>query len=355
MTAVESVWVIGDAGEGRGLGNAVVEALTPAEMLRRAWGGNIRVMLFASHEVSKEEISILHRCGASRVTILHHHDMAASADDVRVAAMDAALAIGRPRVLLVASPHRYTWAVRLATRRRRPIITGCLELVPSGVGVRVRREVCGGAAHMSVEVSLVDDCSPGVFVLEPDSWSLPTPITGRDGREFADTVEVIEIEASPGPPGVEVLGRVSPIGDDLSLDDAELILAGGAGLGSRAGFDELRDAARALGAAVGATRVAVDQGWARAEEQIGLTGHRVTPRVYLAFGVSGAREHLTGLPGIQNLVAINTDRSAPIAGVSRLFAVADARDIVKALRAEADKRALSALGAAKDSGSDRRR
>lgn len=117
----------------------------------------------------------------------------------------------------------------------------------------------------------------------------------------------------------------------VNLKSAKIIVAGGAGMGSRENFDMLRQLAALLGAEIGATRAAVDAGFIGHEHQIGQTGITVRPKLYIACGISGAVQHLAGMDGSQKIVAINTDPQAPIFGIAHYGIVGDVRDVVPML------------------------
>lgn len=112
--------------------------------------------------------------------------------------------------------------------------------------------------------------------------------------------------------------------EERSVTGSAIVLAGGRGLGGAEGFRLLFRLANLLGAAVGATRVAVDQGWVPRDRQIGQSGHNVAPDVYVAFGISGASQHLTGIKHARMIVAVNTDPGAPIFRLAHVRVVADA-------------------------------
>jgi electron transfer flavoprotein alpha subunit len=116
----------------------------------------------------------------------------------------------------------------------------------------------------------------------------------------------------------------------VDLRDAERIVAGGRGVGPE-GFRRLEILADLLGAAVGGSRVAVDLGWIPWERQIGQSGRAVTPELYLAFGISGASQHMAGIERARTVVAVNQDRTAPLLGRAQLAAVADWHPVVEAL------------------------
>ncbi|MBI2461026.1 MAG: electron transfer flavoprotein subunit alpha/FixB family protein [Candidatus Rokubacteria bacterium] len=117
----------------------------------------------------------------------------------------------------------------------------------------------------------------------------------------------------------------------MDLREAERIVAGGRGIAGPEGIALLQELADLLGAALGASRVAVDLGWLPWERQIGQSGRSVAPRLYLACGISGASQHLAGIRGAGTIIAVNTDRSAPIFSVAHLGVVGDWREVVTAL------------------------
>jgi electron transfer flavoprotein alpha subunit len=115
------------------------------------------------------------------------------------------------------------------------------------------------------------------------------------------------------------------------LREAERIVAGGRGVGGSEGFAAVQDLADALHASVGASRVAVDLGWVPYERQVGQTGRTVTPQLYVAAGISGATHHLLGMRGSEKIVAVNTDRRAPIFSVAHFGVVGNLHELLPAL------------------------
>ena len=139
--------------------------------------------------------------------------------------------------------------------------------------------------------------------------------TSRSGE-----VKTMSVDAS----GVaRVVAREQVKAEGLRLEDAKLVVSGGRGLGSAEAFETLVQLAGILGGAVGASRAVVDMGWVPISYQVGLTGKVVAPDLYIAIGISGASQHLAGITGAKNVVAINRDKDADIFKVCRFGAVSD--------------------------------
>jgi electron transfer flavoprotein alpha subunit len=117
----------------------------------------------------------------------------------------------------------------------------------------------------------------------------------------------------------------------LPIQEAEVIVAGGKGMKNSKNFAKLSELAELLGGTVGASRMAVDLGWAPYSAQVGLSGKSVTPRLYIAFGISGAVQHIAGMSGAETVIAVNTDPEAPIFRVADLSIQGDAMEILNGL------------------------
>ncbi len=129
----------------------------------------------------------------------------------------------------------------------------------------------------------------------------------------------------------------------VNLEEADIIVAGGRGLGGPEGFGLLRELAEVLGGEVGATRAAVDAGWITHEHQIGQTGHTVRPKLYIAAGISGAVQHTVGMQGSDVIIAVNKDSQAPIFQIAHYALAGDLFQIIPALTREFAKRRGAAL------------
>ena len=147
----------------------------------------------------------------------------------------------------------------------------------------------------------------------------------------AAAVEDVNVEFAPHSLKATMVQRGEQRGADVNIEDADILIAGGRGLGKAEGFEALEELAGALGGAVAATRAVVDAGWYPYAAQIGQTGKTVAPKLYLAAGISGAIQHKVGMQSSENIVAINKDSNAPIFEFSDLGIVGDLNKIVPKL------------------------
>jgi electron transfer flavoprotein alpha subunit len=239
-------------------------------------------------------------------------------------------------VLLPASPDGRDLAPRLAAVLGRPLLAGAVE-----VGVeRVSIATWGGRVIDDIAVT-----GPVVVTLQPGVRGVEHPEPGGGAAPEPPTVEDLHLELPAGPVDATLLEVLPPDVATMDLAEAPRILGGGAGLGGADDFVLLTAVAVALGASMGATRVVTDAGWVGHERQIGTTGVVVDPRLYVAFGISGAVQHTSGLGDPQHVVSVNLDPHCPMMTLADLAVVADASAVLRAL---ADQLGLSAGSSSSD-------
>ena len=179
-----------------------------------------------------------------------------------------------------------------------------------------------------------------------NTWDDPQMVTVREGVMKLDepdfgrkgTVTPVEVKLTDAETVIKVLERVRA-DKEVDLKGAQIIVAGGYGVGSKANFKLIYDLAEALGGEVGASRAAVDAGWIDHDHQVGQTGGTVRPRLYIACGISGSIQHCAGMSESKKIIAINTDPGAPIFSVAHYAIVGDLNTVIpqmiKAFKAKA--------------------
>lgn len=222
-------------------------------------------------------------------------------------------------VLLPASNDGRDLAPRLAACLDRLTVAGAIEVT----GERALVSRAGGTALFAIELS-----GPFVATLQPGARG----VGERTSAAVREAIEVPAFAAFASSTDAEVLDVLPAEAATMDLADAPFIVSAGAGLGSPEAFADLVSVAAGLDASVGATRVVTDAGWTGHDRQIGTTGVVVDPDVYVAFGVSGAVQHTSGLGMPEHVISVNTDPHCPMMSWADLAIVADAPAVVAALR-----------------------
>jgi electron transfer flavoprotein alpha subunit len=213
---------------------------------------------------------------------------------------------------------------RLAARAGLPLAANCVSAAP-GDPVTLTRSRWGGSlleeAHLHSPRPLIT-VAPHAVAAEPG----PAPAEVDVKPLFArlDSRDLL----------VRVSAHVAPQAGGVSLAEAKVIVSGGRGVGSKEGFGIIEELAGLLGAAVGCSRAVTSAGWRPHSDQVGQTGTKVAPEVYIACGISGATQHMAGLKGAKRILAINSDLQAPLMLNADYTVVGDLKEIVPAISAE---------------------
>ncbi|ACO46191.1 electron transfer flavoprotein subunit alpha/FixB family protein [Deinococcus deserti] len=218
------------------------------------------------------------------------------------------------------------YAPRVAVKLDAPYLEDAIRLTSSGSALQAQRYTYLARVTETVEAE-----GPVIVVtVKPGSFA-PAQAAGTAGEQY-------DVELTLPTPRVEVTGKSVEKTSRVALTEADVIVTGGRGVGSPENFSAyVEGLADAIGAGVGATRAVVDAGWRPYAEQVGQTGKTVQPGAYIALGVSGAVQHLSGMGKSKHIIAINKDAEAPIFKVADYGIVGDVNQIVPALIAEARK------------------
>ena len=243
--------------------------------------------------------------------------------DVCVAALAQYCERHPPKLVLVPQTFEARLvAPRLAARAGAAVVMNALDLVVENGTVQLTASAYGGDTRVTYELTGADACVVGVLAdmllaeapaggtSKPETRQVPVDLGGVRER-----VKVVQKARCEGP----------------RLEEAEIIVSGGVGLGTKENFQLIQDLAGALGGLAGASRPAVENGWVDSSRQVGLTGKITRPVLYLAAGISGASQHMVGCAAAKTIVAINTNPDAPIFRYARYGIVGDAMEILPAI------------------------
>jgi electron transfer flavoprotein alpha subunit len=314
--ATDKVWVVAESSGGTPT-SLTLELLTKARSMASvveavAWGGDVA-----------STAGELGNHGATKVYDLG--DLGDALPGGRVAAAIAAQieAGNAPDVILIGTTYDgRDIAGRLSAKIDRPVLTNLVDLTVED-GVPVAHHAIFGGVQMA-RTRFTGD-GPGIFVVRAKSFAAE-PAGGS-------AAEVVPVEAPDTGPidAARVLERHVEERTGPQLDEAEIVVSGGRGLGQADKYEMIEELAKLLKAAPGASRAIVDAGWVPYAYQVGQTGKTVKPTVYLAAGISGATQHMVGMKGAKNIVAINKDQEAPIFSIADLGIVGDVHKVVPKL------------------------
>ncbi|SIQ46058.1 electron transfer flavoprotein alpha subunit apoprotein [Alkalispirochaeta americana] len=198
-----------------------------------------------------------------------------------------------------------------------------LEIDPVDKKIKQTRPAFGGNLMATI---VCPNHRPQMSTVRPGVMDKPEVQKGRRGE-----IIQLQVEFSPADIRMQVLEVIKSLEEKVSLTDAEIIVAGGMGLGKAEGFDLLKDLAEKMGGIVASSRAPVDAGWIDHSRQVGQTGTTVKPRIYFACGISGAIQHIAGMQGSEYIVAINKNESSPIFEVADYGIVGDLYQIIPEL------------------------
>jgi len=212
---------------------------------------------------------------------------------------------------------------RLSARIDRPVLTNGYSVTVNGDAVSVGAQVFGGTVLVETQFT---GPAPYLAAIRPKSFAAE-PSGGA-----AAAVEQVELGETGRGTEAKVLDHHVEEREGPKLEEATIVVSGGRGLGSAEAFDPLVDElAKLLNGASGASRAIVDAGWVPYSKQVGQTGKTVKPKLYIALGISGATQHLVGMKGSDNIIAVNKDAEAPIFSVADLGIVGDVQKVVPKL------------------------
>ncbi len=326
MDSHKGVLVCGEIAE-RKLAPITIELLGAGRKLANDLGESLSVLLMGGKAGSLGQEAIAY--GADNVYVAEDNLLDQyNSDACTQVAADLCRKILPSIVLVGHTDAGCDLAPRLNGRLGGGLAMDCLELSidPATKFLTSTRPVFGGNAHAKM---VSKSARPQMVTLRA---KVVPPAERKDGRQG----QVIPVEGKVDPSAlkVKVVEQIKEEVEGVKLEDAEIVVSGGRGIGSAQNWEMVRELARVLGGAVGATRPACDEGWAPVTVQVGQSGKVVSPKLYIAVALSGAMSHIAGCLGSKCIVAINKDKEANIFNVAHFGIVADYKEVLPALTAK---------------------
>ena len=298
------------------------EMVTAAHIVAQGRAAEV-VVVVPGAEVADIATAAADIAGVDRVVVAEHEALAPFVAGPWIAAVaDLVRQLDPFLVLVPSSITGRDYASRVAARLGLAMVSDVVGIAATATGLTCTRAVLGAKTLSDVTVA------PSVPVL---ATIAPGAFPAAGGAENAAAVEAMDVSIDERDRRVRLVSSADHTGGAKGLTEADRIVSGGRGLGKPENFALVEELAAALNAAVGASGATVGMGWRPHADQVGSTGHSVSPALYLAVGISGAPQHLVGMAGAEWVVAINRDPQAPIFTVADFGIVGDLFQVVPAL------------------------
>lgn len=324
MSDARNVWVFIEVVRGK-IKGVSLELLGQGRKMADNLGEKL-VAIIPGNEIEDFAKMAIHY-GADEAIVVDQKELKDYSTDGYTKAMCTLIKKYNPAVLLIgATNNGRDLGPRVSSRMQTGLTADCTEL---GVDSETRlvkwtRPAFGGNLMATI---LCPDYRPQIGTVRPGVFKKPEEDTGRKGEIIHETVEFGPDEIRTRI--VEVITEAG--GADVNLEEAEIIVSGGRGVGGPEGFEVLKELADEIGAQIGASRAAVDSGWISSLYQVGQTGKSVGPKIYIACGISGAIQHVAGMSSSDVIIAINKDPDAPIFNIADYGIVGDLFEIIPEL------------------------
>lgn len=320
FTDYRGVWVFTEQRRGK-LHDVSLELLGEGRRLADALSVELSAVLIGSGISESANNLIAH--GADRVFVADDPSLSDFHDDTYGHILAGLIEKEKPEILLSgATSIGRSFIPKIAARLRTGLTADCTGLDLDGRTLLQIRPAFGGNI---MAVVICPNRRPQMATVRPKVFKKPIPEKGRKGK-------IIKVPVPKDTPlRTRTIEFVKDITAIVNISEADVIIAGGRGLGEAKKFRLLEELAEALGGAIGASRAAVDAGWISYPHQIGQTGRTVSPRLYIACGISGAVQHLVGMQSSDIIVAINKDPDAPIFRVATYGIAGDIFEVIPLL------------------------
>ncbi|MEE8354388.1 MAG: electron transfer flavoprotein subunit alpha/FixB family protein [Candidatus Bathyarchaeia archaeon] len=300
--------------EDRGL---LIQLLGKGKALADSMGGELNVLLVGSNLSDSRELA---QYGSKKTLVIDGPEFEHFSVETYKAALMKAVEASDPRIILIGATKRgKELAARVAAALDTGCMTECLSLELDEKGNLVSERLTYAGSTISTEVSRK---APHIATIPSRAFETPEPGEGVG--------ETVTLDVSISEPKVKIVERREKTKGDLGLESASIIVSAGRGFKAKEDLKILEELAEVLGAKVGCSRpISADMGWM--EEWIGISGRKVSPKLYLACGISGTIQHAAGIRDSQIIVAINKDENANIHEISDYSIVGDLYTVLPAL------------------------
>ena len=264
--------------------------------------------------------------GADHVIVVNDKSFKIYRTDIYTKAIVQIAGVKKPEILLFgATAQGRDLAPRIASRLRTGLTADCTALeICKDEGILLQTKPAFAGNMMATIIC--PDNRPQMATVRPGVMKRYT----RDPDKIG-TKEVMEIDLDQNDFNIHIRDIMASPKKHMKLEDAEIVVAGGHGMNSHQGFEILKTLSDEMGAELGASRAAVEKGWIGEDHKIGQTGKTVRPDLYIACGISGSLQHLAGISQSKYIIAINTDKKAPIVAASDVTFIGDLNQIVPLL------------------------
>ena len=326
----KDLWVFVETNEDGTAKNVGLELLTPGKMMAKKQGGLLTAVVIGGQVDKAVEAASAY--GADQVLVVEGPEYAHYSTDAYANAICELVAKYGPTSMLIgATNNGRDLGPRVSCRLKTGLTADCtaLDIDEESGNVAWTRPAFGGNLMATI---MCPNTRPQIGTVRPGVFKKSEPVQG------SAVVIREDIHMDPKDIRTKVLEIIQEMSaEEVNLEDAEIIVSGGRGVGGPEGFTPVKALAEALGATVGASRAAVDAGWISHSHQVGQTGKTVGPKLYIACGISGAIQHLAGMSGSDVIVAINKDPEAPIFDVADYGVVGDLFEVLPVLTEEIKK------------------
>jgi len=322
-----NVLVLSEQKEGE-LDNVTYELLTKGREVANLWGTKLAVLVLGSNTDSLTKV-LTDTSAADIILVADNPILQGYNAEVYCKVISDAVRDFKPSLFLMG----YTYlgmevGPAVAARLGATLFSNCVDLEASDGKVTVTRPMYNGTVHTKMEIQ-----GEPPYIISFQKGSLPRQVPPSKST----SVSSVPVEIDESSIRSRIIGLLQAVAGEIDITKAEIIVSVGRGVGTKANIQILKDLADALGGVIACSRPVADMGWLPPECQVGISGKTVTPKIYIACGISGACHHIAAMRDSNMIIAINKDPNAAIFSAAHYGVVGDLLEVVPALTEEARK------------------